>query len=71
MPEPSSAGLGMRMAEIIGVSAHRFLLVLLLQRVMGVDQQPKREREGEEKEVERSNFKLTLRQAQSSKRHWR
>ena len=61
----------MRMAEIIGVSAHRFLLVLLLQRVMGVDQRPKREREGEEKEVERSNFKLTLRQAQSSKRHWR
>lgn len=57
------------MAEIIGVSAHKFLLVLLLQRVMGVDQRPKREREGEEKEVERSNFKLTLRQAQSSKRH--
>ena len=61
----------MRMAEIIGVSAHRFLLVLLLQRIMGVDQRPKREREGEEKEVERNNFKLTLRQAQSSKRHWR
>lgn len=59
------------MAEIIGASAHKFLLVLLLQRVMGVDQRPKREREGEEKEVERSNFKLTLRQAQSSKRHWR
>lgn len=59
------------MAEIIGVSAHRFLLVLILQQIMGVDQRPKREREGEEKEVERSNFKLTLRQAQSSKRHWR
>ena len=48
---------------------HRFLLVLSLQGVVGVYQQPKREREGEEKEVERSNFKLTPRQAQSSKRH--
>ena len=71
MPEPSNAGLGMRMAEMIGVLGHRFLLVLSLQGVVGVNQRPKRGREGEEKEVERSNFKLTLRQAQSSKRHWR
>ena len=58
------------MVEAIGVSGHWFVLVLPLQRVMDVHQ-PRREREGGEKEGERSNFTLTLRQAQSSKRHWR